>query len=113
MLLSSGDARKRGSAADETGEDRCWFRTLAARHAVGGNDRARRRARRRLGPRFLLALRSSARTVAGTRRRRDAVAARLAHLAHETGAERAAAQPAPPADGREIVRLARLPLEWP
>src|SRR5258708_30518671 len=113
MLLSSGDERKRGSARDETGENWCWFRTLAARDAAGGNDRARRGTRRRLGPRFLLALRPSARAIAGARRRRDAIAPRLAHVAHETRAERTAAQPAPPADGREIVRLARLPLARP
>src|ERR1700722_10002012 len=113
MLLSSGEARKRGSARDETGKDWSWIRTLAARDAARGNDCARRGARRRLGPRFVLALRSSARTLAGTRRGRDAIAARLAHIAHETWAQRAAAQPATPADGCEIVRVARLPVKRP
>src|SRR5580704_17464624 len=98
MLLSSGDPRKRGIARNETGENWCRFRTLAARDAAGRNDCARRGTRRRLGPRFVLALRSSARAVAGTRRGRDAISARIAHLAHETRAERAAAQSAPPAD---------------
>src|SRR5258707_12653027 len=113
MLLSSGDAGKRGCYIDETSEDRRRFWTLAARDAAGGNDCARRGTRRGLGPRFVLALRSSARTVAGTRRGRDALAPCFTHLAHETRAERAAAQPASPADGREIVRVARLPVERP
>src|SRR5258707_14291888 len=80
MLLSSGDAGKRGCYIDETSEDRRRFWTLAARDAAGGNDCARRGTSRRLGPRFVLALRSSARTVAGTRRGRDALAPRLTHL---------------------------------
>src|ERR1700678_1986066 len=113
MLLSSGEARKRGCYADETGEDWSWIRALAAGDAVGVDYRRRPRARGRLGPRFVLALGSSARAVAGTRRGRDAVTARLAHDAHETRAERAAAQLAPPADGREIVRVARLPVKRP
>src|SRR5271156_6303837 len=105
MLLSSAQARKRVCHADETGKDWSWIRAVAARDAAVGDHRSRRRARRGLGPRFVLAIRSSARAIAGTRRGRDAFAARLAHLAHETRAQRAAAQPAPPPAGREIVRV--------
>src|SRR5271168_2405017 len=105
MLISSAQARKPGDAGDETDKDWSWIRTLAAGDAGGGDDRAGRRARGGLGARFVLAVGSSARAVAGARRGRDALTVGLAHDPDEARAKRAAAQLAASVDGREIVRV--------
>src|SRR5579885_3148414 len=108
MLISSARLRNSCWLRHETDQNRRWIRTVAARDAVGGDDRARRGTRGGVGNRFLLALRSSARSLTRTRCSRDALAARLAHLEDEAWAERASAQPASSADGRQGVRIARL-----